>query len=312
MVTQFSNIHNIDLKLLRVFQSVVSHNGFTSAQQHLGLTQATISNHMQNLESRLGVVLCQRGRKGFSLTSQGKLVHIAMLDLLGSIENFKGAVGAAKGELIGTLHFGTVDAMYTNAEFPISDAVAEFGKIAPAVALNIDIASPQDLLQGLLSGRFHIILTPTGNLPKSMKATTLMSECQQLYCSEKHALFDTPDDAITRAMLKEYPFTGRSYMSIEAICGVDFKWKAITAHMESTALLIQSGHYIGFLPDHFAARWTRRNQMRALRPDIMNFDDKFKIAYRHREPNLAATRFAECIERLPRSSKREAEPNRSQ
>jgi len=256
---------------------------------------------MNNLESRLGVVLCERGRKGFRLTSQGELVHAAMLDLLGSIENFRGAVGAAKGELIGTLHFGTVDAMYTNVEFPISDAVREFAKIAPAVALHIDIASPQDLLQGLLSGRYHIIVTPSGNLPGSMKTIDLMIECQQLYCGRGHALFDTPDDAITRAMLREYPFAGRSYMNGESICGVEFDWKAVTAHMESTALLIESGHYLGFLPDHFAARWTRDGRMRALRSDIMTFDDTFKIAYRHREPNLAATRFAECIERLPRS-----------
>jgi len=298
MNAQLSNIHNIDLKLLRVFQSVVRHNGFSAAQQHLGLTQATISNHMHNLETRLGVVLCERGRRGFSLTSQGKLVHAAMLDLLGSIESFRGAVGAAKEELIGTLHFGTVDAMYTNTDFPISKAVSEFAKIAPAVSLDIDIASPQDLMQGLLNGRYHIILTPLGNLPKSMKAITVAIECQQLYCGENHALFTTPDSAITPAMLKEYAFTGRTYMDTTTICGVDFDWKAVTAHMESTALLIESGHYIGFLPDHFAERWTRRQQMRALRPDIMMFDDTFKIAYRHRESNLAATCFAECIVKL--------------
>ena len=302
MKEQFSNIHNIDLKLLRVFQSVVRHNGFSAAQQHLGLTQATISNHMLNLESRLGVVLCERGRKGFSLTSQGKLVHAAMLDLLGSIENFRGAVGAAKGELIGALHFGTVDAMYTNTEFTIAKAIAEFAKIAPAVSLDIDIASPQDLIQGLLNSRYHIILTPMGDLPKSMKTIAVATEGQQLYCSATHALFNTPEEAITKAMLKEYPFAGRSYMSTDSICGVDFDWKGITAHMESTAILIESGSYIGFLPVHFADRWVRRNQMRALRPDIMNFDDTFKIAYRHREPNLAATYFAECVGKLSSQS----------
>jgi len=298
MNAQLSNIHNIDLKLLRVFHSVVRHNGFSAAQQHLGLTQATISNHMINLEGRLGVVLCERGRRGFSLTSQGKLVHAAMLDLLGSIENFRSAIGAVREELIGTLHFGTVDAMYTNVDFPLSKAVAEFAKIAPAISLDIDIASPQDLTQGLLNGRYHIILTPFGNLPKSMKAITVLAECQRLYCGKSHTLFATPDDAITPAMLKKYSFAGRSYMETNAICGVDFNWKAITAHMESTALLIASGHYIGFLPEHFAEQWISRKQMRALRPDIMKFDDIFKLAYRHREPNLAATCFAECIEKL--------------
>lgn len=298
MSIHLANIHNVDLKLLRVFQSVVRHNGFSAAQQDLGLTQATISNHMLNLEARLGVVLCERGRKGFSLTSQGRLVHEAMLDLLGSIENFRAVVGSAKGEMIGTLHFGTVDAMHTNSEFPVSAAVAEFASIAPAVALDIDIASPQDLIQGLLNGRYHVILTPLGNLPRSMRAITVATECQQLYCGEHHPLFTAPDESITPEILAAYAFAGRSYMEAEAICGVDFNWKAITAHMESTALLIESGRYLGFLPDHFAERWTRRRQMRALRPDIMKFDDTFKIAYRLRERNPAAACFAECVERL--------------
>ena len=57
---------DLDLKLLRIFQMVVRHNGFSAAQDTLGMTQATISSHMKLLEERLGVRLCARGRAASS------------------------------------------------------------------------------------------------------------------------------------------------------------------------------------------------------------------------------------------------------
>jgi hypothetical protein len=45
---------------------------------------------------------------------------------------------------------------------------------------------------------------------------------------------------------------GRTYVTETPNCGVDFAWAAATPHMEGTLLLLLSGAYIGFLPDHYA------------------------------------------------------------
>ena len=68
-------LHGVDLRLLRIFQAVVRFNGFSAAQEPLGITQATISAHMKQLEGRLGLRLCERGRSGFYLTDYGKNAH---------------------------------------------------------------------------------------------------------------------------------------------------------------------------------------------------------------------------------------------
>ena len=49
-----ANIQDVDLRLLRVFQSVARHRGLSAAQEDLGVTQATISNQLTQLEHRLG------------------------------------------------------------------------------------------------------------------------------------------------------------------------------------------------------------------------------------------------------------------
>ena len=51
---------DIDLKLLRVFCTIVEAGGFTPAQTRLNLSQSRISSLITNLEARLGMRLCQR------------------------------------------------------------------------------------------------------------------------------------------------------------------------------------------------------------------------------------------------------------
>ena len=286
---------DIDLKLLRIFQMVVRHNGFSAAQATLGMTQATISSHMKLLEQRLGVRLCERGRAGFFLTEEGKRVHAALLDLFGSIESFQGAVAAARGELAGVLHFGTVDAMHTNPGLDLAAALAAFAGAAPKVRLEIDIAAPQMLAQGLLSGRYHVVLCPEQRYPSHLEVIDAFDEQQRLYCGRGHPLFDVRDEAITAGMLADYPFAGRSYMAEEPICGVDFQWAAATAHMEGTALLLCGGAYISFLPTHFARQWVDDGRMRAIAPDRFAFQDRFQVVHRRKQQTIAAALLVEVL-----------------
>jgi DNA-binding transcriptional LysR family regulator len=297
MVPHDPTLQAVDLRLLRIFQLVVRYNGFSAAQEPLGMTQATISAHMKQLEGRLGVRLCERGRSGFYLTEPGKQVHSAMLDLFGSIEGFQSAVGAARGELGGTLHFGTVDAMHTNPDFDLPAALADFARRAPKVQVELDIAAPQALAQGLLAGRYHVVLTPSQPFPGRVRTAEVFGERQMLYCGSAHPLFQVPDIALTAAAVAEYPFAGRSYMNEGSICGVSFNWSAVTSHMEGTALLIGSGAYTGFLPRHFAEHWVSRGQMRSLLPEVLWFDDHFLVAHRHRDPNPAVDLLATALRR---------------
>ncbi|WP_334313340.1 LysR family transcriptional regulator [Psychrosphaera algicola] len=77
-----------DLRLLRIFVAVVEHNGFAAAANTLGITRSTISIHMSNLETRMKLTLCLRGRGGFSLTEDGQVIYRAVMDLFESFDGF--------------------------------------------------------------------------------------------------------------------------------------------------------------------------------------------------------------------------------
>ena len=72
-------LHEVDLRLLRVFDAVVRCGGLSAAQAELNVGQSTISMQIGQLEVRLGAKLCERGRGGFRLTDQGRAIHDASL-----------------------------------------------------------------------------------------------------------------------------------------------------------------------------------------------------------------------------------------
>lgn len=292
-----TSLGDVDLRLLRVFVEIVRCNGFSAAQSSLGMNQATISAHMRHLEERLAVRLCERGRSGFFMTEEGKKIHSAALDLFGSIERFQGAVGDAQGELTGRLTFGTVDAMVSNRTLDLQAAIGAFARLAPKVHLDIDVAAPQALSQGILSGRYQIVLMPAQTHFPQMRAVDVFLERQNLYCGRNHPLGAVADCDITPELLAMQAFAGRSYMPRAPICGVDFRWSAVTAHMESTLLLLLSGAYIGFLPDHYAAPALHSGALRALDPGRFTFEDTFQIVYSRERPTRAVELLVSTISR---------------
>ena len=282
-----SALADVDLRLLRVFAEIVRCNGFSAAQSSLGMNQATISAHMRHLEERLGVRLCERGRSGFYMTEVGRHIHSAALDLFGSIERFQGSVGDVQGELSGRLTFGTVDAMVSNRALNLQAAIGDFARLAPKVHLDIDIATPQALSQGVLSGRYQLVLMPAQPHLSPMRAVEVFSERQNLYCGRGHPLFSVSDADLTPVLLAQQAFAGRTYMQKAAICGVDFRWSAMTAHMESTLMLLLSGSFVGFLPDHYAAPALQIQDLRAMAPDRYTFEDAFQIVFSRERPTRA-------------------------
>ena len=109
-------ITEYDLRLLRIFVSVVEHGGFSAAEKALGITRSTISVHMSNLETRMKLKLCIRGRGGFSLTEEGQLVYRAVISLFDSLNDFSLMVGTLGKELSGEIVILCADQLDTNKQ----------------------------------------------------------------------------------------------------------------------------------------------------------------------------------------------------
>src|SRR5450830_28385 len=85
---------DMDIRLLRVFKSVVECGGMAAAELELNIGTSTVSRHVKDLETRLGLTLCRRGRSGFALTPEGQQIYTETLRLLAGAEAFRASVDA--------------------------------------------------------------------------------------------------------------------------------------------------------------------------------------------------------------------------
>lgn len=293
-----SQVSDFDLRLLRLFKAVVESGSFSAAESTLGISRSAISLHMGDLEKRLGMRLCQRGRAGFALTDEGREVLRAGEAVLTAIEGFRSEVNEMHQQLRGDLNIGIVNNLVTQPKMLITRALKAVRAQGPGVKINLSMSTPGEIERGLLDGRLHVgavpLITPLSGLDYSL----LYEERSNLYCSHEHPLFKRAA-AVSNDDLKTADAVVPSYrMTAEAI-GLHqlLNFAATATDREGIAFLILTGSYIGFLPDHYASTWVEKGLMAPLSPDRLFFDAKLAVATRKgRRPNLILERFLESLQ----------------
>ena len=174
-----AQVSDFDIRLLRIFRSVVECGGFSAAETVLGIGRSAISQQMSDLEQRLGLRLCQRGRAGFSLTEEGREVYQSALQLLSALESFRTEVNGLHQHLRGELIIGLTDNLVTLPHMRITHALAQLKERGPDVQIQIRMIAPNEVEQGVLDGRLHV-----GVVPQASALSGL--EYQPLYLSLIH------------------------------------------------------------------------------------------------------------------------------
>ncbi|WP_319532695.1 LysR family transcriptional regulator [uncultured Cohaesibacter sp.] len=280
MVSSVPPISSADLKQLRIFKSVVEHNGFSAAQDELGLSRSTISAQMSALETRLGFKLCNRGRSGFTLTEQGQHIFEEAIKCFAALDNFSSEIGAMRGRLTGELHVGVLDACIENPACALHEAIAIFNKRAPDVHLYITLITPNQTANAFLKRQVDIAIVSNQPINAPVQLEQIFKEQQYLYCGKGHPLFDAPVEKLTLENISQQPYVRRGYTNSSAVTALFNQPPAATSSsMECNTHLVLSGRYISFLPSHYARQWVEEGRMRALRPDLINFTVGFCVAH---------------------------------
>ena len=267
-----------DLRLLQVFDAVVRHGGFSAAEIELNLNQSTISNHMAALEERLGVVLCRRGRRGFQLTDEGRAVHEAATRLNAALHDFSADVGSVQGKISGELRIGTLDAISDDPGNHLSEALANFRDMAGDVKILLSQEPAQDLQQKVREGVYHCGIGVNLSPVEGLDHLPLHTETHSLYCGRGHPLFGARAVELDLDLLVRLPFVQRGYWRNDKSKQYAFRNVAATVYqIEPQLLLIRSGHYVGFLPDHYAERWCGSGDLHRLPLPDFTYSAQFHL-----------------------------------
>lgn len=281
MKALLGQLSDLDIRLLRVFMAVVDSGGLSAAEMELNIGRSTISRHLKDLEFRLGLVLCHRGRSGFSLTSEGLHIYESAQRLVRSMDEFRHEINGLHHSLKGHLIIAMFDTTVTNSQCRVDSAIADYVSRAPDVAIDIHILPVNEIEKGVLDGKYHLGIIPPHRRSASLEYIPLFGEQMYMYCGRGHSLFDAQrlvnDEEI---MMQKYAGLSFSSPNMEIGRALNLCKSATASNQEGIATLIQSGQYIGFLPEHFAAIMVAKGKMTRVNNPNFSYYCQFTAIHR--------------------------------
>ena len=283
-------VGDTQIRLLRIYKAVVECGGFSAAELELNIGRSTVSRHIKELESWLGVSLCRRGRAGFALTDDGQHVYQGALQLLDAMDGFQAGVQDLRKHLAGKLSLGLFDKTASNPQAHIGAALHAFRRAAPGVRLDVTVGAINAIEAGVIGGRLQIGVVPGHRRSDALDYHELFEENMYLYCGRRHPLFGRAAPSL--ALLQEHDYAGLAFHSpnMEATHRFGLRRRATANDQEAIATLILSGDYIGFLPDHYAASFVREGSMRRVEHPECKYQVRFVAVMRRASPTSRVAR----------------------
>jgi DNA-binding transcriptional LysR family regulator len=183
-------MNNMDLNLLRVFDTVIELRSVTRAAERLGLTQPAVSHALGRLRAELGDPLFLRGANGLQPTARAEEI----------------APGIREGlrQLRGALSPPAFDPMQANRRFTIAAGayfctllvpllVERLRREAPGVTLHI-VQTTEALVSSMDQGTVDIVLAGYLQMPTRFVEEFLFQEDMVWIAAADHPLAGKPFD----------------------------------------------------------------------------------------------------------------------
>ena len=257
-----------DLRLLRIFSSVVEYGGFSAAELALGITRSTISVHMSNLETRMKLTLFRRGRGGFALTEDGQAVYRAIIELFDSLNDFSLLVGSLGKELSGELVILCADQLDSFKQQKLAQVIQQLHDDSPNLHIVLDGDSISTIEKQLLKDKAHIGLFPSYQQIEGLSYTALSNEPIFLCCAKDHPFFSQVDSSISEQDLAEvaaiHPGIDIDNDGKEQLMKLNLSAKSYQFDTRKTMIL--SGRYLGYMPQSYIQEELNQGQIRIIKP----------------------------------------------
>ncbi|MBB3289028.1 MULTISPECIES: LysR family transcriptional regulator [unclassified Rhizobium] len=292
MKSSTPQIQIADLQSIRIFKAIADSGGLSAAQTKLGMSLSHISSTLTSFEERFGVKLCNRGRSGFSLTDAGKRIYASAAAVLDSLASFEEELAGVKGVIAGNLCLACHGGDYTHPSYILPEAISRFlARPNNHGTIQLEIGSQEFIAEGLVNGMIDIGIGHFPSAGSGLIKHKIYRETASLYCGLGHPLFTAekaewqPDDVVG------FDFALRSAHVIPVSSLSNVSVRAIAPTQEARALLVLSGKFLAFLPDHVAERWVSSGEMRRLVGDSLSYSTEMEIVSRdtkHHAPLVAA------------------------
>ena len=184
----------MELRHLKYFVTVARTLNFSEASRRLFITQGTLSQQIQQLESEIGSQLFDRSRHSVVLTEAGEELLPLAIQTIEDSEVCSNRMRDLKGALTGTLKIGVTHSFTAL----LTDSVKKFIKEHPGVKLTIRSDTATELIEKLRGKEIDLVL--------AFKPSTAYEEI------ESEPLFNNRLSAVMR---RDHPMASREVLTMD-------------------------------------------------------------------------------------------------
>lgn len=146
--------------------------------------------------------------------------------------------------------------------------------------------------------QLDVVISPIYSAAENIEHFDLYDEYQVLYCGSKHPLFNTSEKELSLESLESAQYAARDYTQDWTPPPSPFlKTATLTGDIESIAILILSGNYIGYLPQHYAEHWVNKGLMKPLLITETAYSCNLQLAYLKANHNLSLQLLIELVQK---------------
>ncbi|MAX65857.1 MAG: LysR family transcriptional regulator [Bacteriovoracaceae bacterium] len=191
----------IENSQIQVLVALTQAESLSQAAENLNITQSAVSQHIKNLEAKVGFnIVTRQGKKlvltpgGIKLAKLGKNYFKRFDDVISEIQQ-------DHNRILGTLSLGT---LFGVGKSWIAQRMVEFSSHFPELSIKVGMDYPDRLITGFEAREYDCLILPKKLTPNHCEAKLLHSEMATLVVpnTKEYASIDTN---ISLKKLSEYP-----------------------------------------------------------------------------------------------------------
>ena len=175
----------MDLAHLALFRDIAQTRSLTRGARLNNVSQSAASQHVQELEARLGVLLLDRSRRPISLTPAGRLYYEFCRDVLRRKEEFEAALEQLKAAVQGTVRVASI---YSVGISEMTELRAELARRYPQARLEVQYLRPEKVYEAVMAGRADLGLVSYPTSSRAVAARAWRQERMVVATAPSHPL----------------------------------------------------------------------------------------------------------------------------
>jgi len=198
-------VHYVTIEHLLLFRDIVQERSVSRGAALNNVSQPAASQHLRELEQRMGVTLLDRSTRPFTLTPAGRLYFQMCRDVLQKHEEFQVALEALKAEVEGTVRIASI---YSMGLSEMSRLKEQFSSRYPQASLEVEYLRPDKVYEAVLADRADLGFVSYPQASRQLAVIPFRAEQMAVAAAPSHPL-------VNRVMVRLADLEGCDFIAFD-------------------------------------------------------------------------------------------------